>query len=183
MFRRSAGSLAFALLALLLAAAGAGASTTRTGRVWFPLNRLPLAHATKRGAATPSQTMQIGIGLKDPHAAAEQSLIAAQENPASAEYQHFLTPAQYDARFAVSRTSLDRTLAWLRGGGAQIQETSGARDFVEISATVTQIDKLFATTINRYEAKGVSFLANAGAPSVPAGLNVLTVMGLNTLVH
>jgi pseudomonalisin len=183
MFRRSAGSLALALLVALLAAAGAGARTAPTGRVWFPLDRLPLAHATKLGAAQPSQTMQIGIGLKDPRAGAEQALIAAQENPASPEYEHFLTPAQYDSRFAVSASYLHRTLAWLRAGGAQVQETSGARDFVEISATVSQISKLFQTTINRYEAKGTAFLANAGAPSVPAGLDVLTVMGLNTLVH
>ena len=183
MFRRSASWLALTALALLLMAAGAGASTARTSRIWFPLDRLPLAHAAKLGAAKPSQTMQIGIGLKDPHAAAEQTLMTAQQNPSSPQYDHFLTPAQYDSRFAVARTTFGRTLTWLRGGGAQILDTSGARDFVEISATVTQIDKLFDTSIGAYEAKGVRFLANASAPSVPAGLDVLTVMGLNTLVH
>ena len=183
MFRRSAGSLALTAFALLLLAAGAGASTGRPSRIWFPLDRLPLAHAAKLGAAKPSQTMQIGIGLKDPHAAAEQTLMTAQQNPSSPQYDHFLTPAQYDSRFAVARTTFGRTLTWLRGGGAQILDTSGARDFVEISATVTQIDKLFDTSIGAYEAKGVRFLANASAPSVPAGLDVLTVMGLNTLVH
>jgi len=183
MFRRSASWLALTALALLLMAAGAGASTARTSRIWFPLDRLPLAHAAKLGAAKPSQTMQIGIGLKDPHAAAEQTLMTAQQNPSSPQYDQFLTPAQYDSRFAVARTTFGRTLTWLRGGGAQILDTSGARDFVEISATVTQIDKLFDTSIGAYEAKGVRFLANASAPSVPAGLDVLTVMGLNTLVH
>jgi subtilase family serine protease len=183
MFRRSASALALTALALLLMAAGAGASTARTSRIWFPLDRLPLAHATKLGAARPSQTMEIGIGLKDPHAAAEQALMTAQQNPSSPQYDHFLTPAQYDSRFAVASTTFGRTLTWLRGGGARILETSGARDFVEISATVSQIDKLFDTSIGAYEAKGVRFLANASAPSVPAGLDVLTVMGLNTLIH
>jgi len=183
MFRRSASSVALTALALLVMAAAAGASTARTSRIWFPLDRLPLAHATKLGAAKPSQTMEIGIGLKDPHAAAEQALMTAQQNPSNPQYDHFLTPAQYDSRFAVARTTFGRTLTWLRSGGAQILDTSGARDFVEISATVSQIDKLFDTSIGTYEAKGVRFLANAGAPSVPAGLGVLTVMGLNTLVH
>ncbi len=181
MFRRSAGSLVCALLALL--AAATAASAARAPRIWFPMNRLPLAHATRLGAASPSQRMEVGVGLKDPHPAAEQALMAAQQNPASPQYHHFLTPALYDKRFAVSKTAFQRTLTWLRGGGATIVDTSGARDFVEVSATVSQLDQLFQTTIGSYEAHGVRFLANQSAPSVPAGLHVLTVMGLNTLIH
>ena len=181
MFRRSAGLLVCTLLGLL--AAATAASAARAPRVWFPMNRLPLAHATRLGAASSSQRMEVGVGLKDPHPAAEQALMAAQQNPASPQYHHFLTPAQYDKRFAVSKASYQRTLTWLRDGGATVLDTSGARDFVEISATTSQLDKLFQTTIGSYEAKGVHFLANQSAPSVPAGLHVLTVMGLNTLIH
>jgi pseudomonalisin len=64
-----------------------------------------------------------------------------------------------------------------------VLDTSGARNFIEISATVKQVDALFETRIGSYQAKGTSFLANSTAPSVPAGLDVLTVMGLNTLIH
>ena len=181
MSHRSSGSLALALLASLLCVASAAAASAP--RIWFPRDRLPLAHAARLGAAAPSQRMEIGVGLTDPHAAAEQALIAAQQNPASPQYGQFLTPAQYDSRFGVSSSSFARTLSWLRGGGARIVSTSGARDFVEISATVSQIDSLFQTSIGRYEARGVHFLANASAPSVLAGLHVLTVMGLNTLIH
>ncbi len=181
MFRRPAGSLVCALLVLL--AAATAASAARAPRIWFPMNRLPLAHATSLGAASSSQRMEVGVGLKDPHPAAEQKLMAAQQNPSSPQYHHFLTPAQYDKRFAVSKTTFQKTLSWLRGGGATVLDTSGARDFVEISGTVSRIDKLFGTTIGSYEAQGVHFLANESAPSVPAGLHVLTVMGLNTLIH
>ncbi|HEY6524643.1 MAG TPA: protease pro-enzyme activation domain-containing protein, partial [Solirubrobacteraceae bacterium] len=145
MFRRSAGSLVCTLLALLVAATAASAA--RAPRIWFPMNRLPLAHATRLGAASSSQRMEVGVGLKDPHPAAEDALMAAQQNPASPQYHHFLTPAQYDKRFAVSKTAFQRTLTWLRGGGATIVDTSGARDFVEVSATVSQLDQLFQTTI------------------------------------
>ncbi|HEX4008735.1 MAG TPA: S53 family peptidase [Solirubrobacteraceae bacterium] len=181
MFRRSAGLATLAVLALLLAAASASAA--RPSRTYFPLDHLPLAHATSLGAASPSQTMQIGIGLKDPNTAAEQALMAAQQNPAGPQYDHFLTPARYDARFGVARTTFSRALTWLRGGGATVIDTSGARDFIEIQATVAQIDKLFHVTIGGYQSQGVHFLANSAGPSVPAGLHVLTVMGLNTLVH
>src|SRR6185312_13226059 len=164
-------------------AAATAASAARAPRIWFPANRLPLAHATRLGAASPSQRMEVGVGLKDPHPVAEQALMAAQQSPASPQYHHFLTPAQYTRRFAVSKTAFRHTLSWLRGGGATVMDTSAARDYVEISAPVSAIDKLFQTTIGSYEAQGVHFLANQSAPSVPAGLHILTVMGLNTLIH
>jgi pseudomonalisin len=179
-------ALGLTLLALALVgcmgAASAGA-TTRTARVWFPRNRLPLAHATRLGAARPSQRMEIGIGFTDPHAAAENALAQAQSDPSSPDYHRFLTPGQFASRFAVSPATYAEALAWLRAGGATVMDSSSARDFVEISATVQQIDHLFDTEIGSYQARGTTFLANNSAPSVPAHLDVLTVMGLNTLIH
>jgi subtilase family serine protease len=180
--RRPARTLALSLAALLVSAATASAASP-SARVWFPGDRLPLAHATSLGAAAPTQRMEIGVGLKDPNTAAEQALLAAQQNPASSQYHRYLTPAEFNQRFAVSRATFASTLSWLRTGGAKVLDTAGARNFVEVSATVKQIDTLFQTKIGRYEAHGVRFLANASAPSVPRSLPVLTVMGLNTLVH
>lgn len=164
-------------------AARHGASTPHasTSRVWFPRDVLALGYATNLGAASPSQVMQIGIGLKAPNPSGEAALQRAQQNPASPEYQHFLTPAQFDSRFGVSKTTFSRMLAWLRSGGATVIETSGARNYVEISATVKQVDALFGTHENRYSVKGTNFLANDSAPSVPAHLDVLAIVGLNTL--
>jgi pseudomonalisin len=176
------GACAILILALGMTSAQAKQAKP-AARVWFPHNLLALNYATKLGAARPSQVLQIGIGLKDPHPAAEAAYLAAVQNPRSAQYRHFLTPAQFDSRFGASKAGLARVLSWLRAGGAHVRNTSGARNFVEFSATAKQVDKLFETKINRYSAKGTSFLANATAPSVPRGLGVLAIMGLNTLVH
>jgi pseudomonalisin len=171
------------LSALIVLAAAGTAEAKQSARVWFPHNVLALSYAHKLGPANPSQVMEVGIGLKDPRGGAENALVAAQQNPASPQYHHFLTPAQFDARFAVPSRTFSRVLAWLRGGGARVADTSGARDFVEIKATVRQLDALFQTRINRYSARGIEFLANASPPSVLRGLDVLAVMGLNTLQH
>ncbi len=158
------------------------ASTTR---VWFPHDVLALGYATNLGPASPSQVMSIGIGLKDPNPAGEAALARAEQNPASPNYQHFLTPSQFDSRFGASKAAFNRTLVWLKQGGATVLETSGARDYVEVNATVKQIDSLLRTRIDRYraKAKGITFLANSTPPSVPAHLNVLAIVGLNTLEH
>ncbi len=157
--------------------------TSSASRVWFPRNVLALGYATNLGAANPAQVMEIGIGLKSPNPAGEAALERAQSNPASSQYQRFLTPAQFDARFGVSGATFSRVLAWLRKGGARVIETAGAQNYVEISATVKQVDALFGTKEHRYEAKGVTFLANDSPPSVPRRLDVLAIVGLNTLEH
>ena len=178
---------ALAVVAFIPAAPAAAkrAATHRasTTRVWFPHDVLALGYATKQGAASPSQVMTIGIGLKDPNARGEAALARAEQNPASPSYQHFLTPAQFDSRFGVSKATFNKVLSWLKKGGAQIAESAGARNYVEFSATVKQVDALFGTHENRYSAKGTSFLANATPPSVPAHLDVLAIVGLNTLDH
>jgi subtilase family serine protease len=173
------------VLATVVATFGIGAATAQaqTARDWFPRNVLPLANATNESAAAASQVMQIGVGLKDPNPAGEQALIAAQQNPSSSQYHKFLTPAQFNSQFGVPDATFQQALSWLRGGGAKVISTAGAHNYVEVTATVAQVDQLFQTQINKYSAQGVSFLANATPPSVPAGLDVLTVMGLNTLQH
>jgi pseudomonalisin len=174
-------TLGAALLALSISAPAAIAK--QASRVWFPHNMLPLRHATNLGAPAPSRVMQLGLGLKDPHTAGELALLRAQETPGSSQFHRFVTPAQFNSRFGVSKTTFAGVLSWLHAGGADVLSTAGARNFVEISATVAQVDKLFQTHISSYVAKGVHFLANSSAPSVPARLDVLTIMGLNTLVH
>jgi pseudomonalisin len=177
------GAVIGVVIAMALAPAGAAARTHSKRRVWFPRDGLALGYATKLGSASPSQVMQIGIGLKDPRAGAEAALENAVENPGSPEYQHFLTPAQFDSRFGVSKPTLARVLAWLQHGGARVIETAGARNYVEISATAQQVDRLFGIHEARYRAKGVTFLANSSAPSVPAHLDIFDIVGLNTLEH
>ncbi|HEY7010269.1 MAG TPA: protease pro-enzyme activation domain-containing protein, partial [Jatrophihabitantaceae bacterium] len=173
------------VLAIVVATVGIGAATAQAqaARVWFPRNVLPLANATNEGPAPASHVMEIGIGLKDPNPAGERTLMAAQQDPSSSQYHKFLTPAQFNTQFGVADATFQQVLTWLRGGGANVIDTAGARNYVEVTATVGQVQQLFGTQINKYSARGVSFLANATPPSVPVGLDVLAVMGLNTLQH
>jgi subtilase family serine protease len=183
MSRRAAGILTLTTALLTLATSAPAATAKPASRVWFPRNMLGLRNATNLGAPAPSRVMQVGIGLKDPHTAAELGLLRAQQTPGSPEFHRFLTPAQFDSRFGVSKASFANLLAWLLAGGVHVLDTAGARNFIEISAAVSQVDKLFQTHISSYTAKGAHFLANSSAPSVPAHLDVLTMMGLNTLAH
>src|ERR1700676_3919135 len=87
--------------ALLAASAGgayaADASTKLGGHVakW-------VAKATKVGTADESQTVRLAAMLGFRNQEQLTSLIAQQSTPGSAEYNHYLTAAQFRQRFAPS---------------------------------------------------------------------------------
>lgn len=171
------------LVAPALAASGptpAGTAGTSggllTADVLPGLNLLPPA-----GPAPAGQVLQIGVGLALPDPSAVSDYQSAEYNPTSADYHKFLTPAEFASRFGVPATTYDRVLSWLQAGGLQVEQTTAAGDWVEASGTVAQLDRLLATSINRYSVKGVSFVANTVAPTVPTGDSIVSVVGLNTL--
>jgi pseudomonalisin len=156
---------------------GAGGSTETIAADVLPgLNLL-----APSGAAPAGQVLQIGVALALPDPSAVGAYVASEYDPSSPDYHRFLTPAGFAARFGVPAATYTRVLGWLRSGGLAIDETTAAGDWVEASGTVSQLDRLFGTTIDRYTTKGVTFLANTTPPSVPAGFSILSVVGLNTL--
>jgi pseudomonalisin len=137
--------------------------------------------ATLDGPAPANQTMRLDIAVNHPNVAGEQAAYTALYNPSSPTYHQFLTPAQYDAAFGVSQATATAVSSWLSGGGLDVFYQAPSNDLFEVSGTVAQIDALFQTTINRYNAGGISFLANPQEPAVPASLPIKSVIGLNTL--
>lgn len=131
-------------------------------------------------AVAPSTPMLVGLALSRPDSAGEKALYQRQYQPGSSDYRHFLTPAQFDARFGVPATTFARAVSWLRSGGLTVDTSSGSHDYLLASGTVDQVQRVFATTIRRFQIGTTSFLANTTAPSVPGNLPVLSVVGLNT---
>ena len=92
------------------AAAGSG-----TKLVPGYLNGLPLA--AHLGAAPSGRTLTVGVELQRPDPAGETALYQQMYQPGSAEYHHFLTPAQFNQRFGVAPAQTAAVRQWLTGGG------------------------------------------------------------------
>jgi hypothetical protein len=154
-------------------------ATVQSGTRLVPgyLNGLPLA--TRLGAAPASQTMSIGVALQRPNTAGELALYNQMYRRGSAEYHHFLTPAQFNHRFGVSATQTGAVSRWLAAGGLSIQTASG--DYFTARGTVAQLDRLLHVNIGRYTFKGKGFVANDAPPSVPDSLPVAGIAGLDTI--
>ncbi|HEX3607428.1 MAG TPA: S53 family peptidase [Candidatus Dormibacteraeota bacterium] len=133
------------------------------------------------GAPDPATVIHVGVGLAHPDPAGEAALLGALYDPQSPLFHHFLTPAQVAQRFGVAPAVRDTLTSWLTAGGLTVSHVGGAGDYVQATGTVTRVEQLFRTALATYTAQGRTFFANRSAPSVPSGLPVISVMGLNSL--
>ena len=188
---RTRKSLAVAVAALIVpslgygmeaAASAAPAKTPAAETRLFTANVLPgLSSASDLGAASPATRMSLVVGLARPNPGGEDQYLAAENNPSSPLYHHFLDANSFAAKFGVPAATRAAATSWLTSQGLRIDGVSAAGDTVAVSGTEAQVAATFKTSIRRFRTGARDFLANTSYPSVPAGLPVTTVVGLNTL--
>ena len=169
-YRMVAGLLAGAgVLALTAIAVPASAA---------PQGRHPLHGSTPRwlhqardlGATSASQQVSFGVLLAMHDQAGAVATLQAISDPASASYGHWLSNAEFDARYAPASSDVAAVQGWLRSEGFQVTKTLPSGMYVEASGSVAQVEKTFATTLNNYSYQGQTVRANATELSLPAGI-------------
>jgi subtilase family serine protease len=113
--------------------------------------------------------------------AALEKLLAEQQDPDSPNFQKWLSPEQYAARFGISSDDLAKVSAWLQGQGLTVKGYSRARTRIFFSGTAAQVENVFHTELHQYQVNGGLRFANATEVSVPAALSslMLGVRGLD----
>ena len=137
MVRRSTVALiAATATGLALAVPVAAAQPARPACSPSPRTCLPgLAHATDLGPAAAGTPMQLVVTVQRPNVTGEKSLLAAEHNPASASYQHFLTPSQFAAGFGVPASQRSAVANFLTAGGLTVDSVSTAGDVYSVHGT------------------------------------------------
>ncbi len=107
-----------------------------------------------------------------------EAFLARQQDPASPDFHHWLTPEEYGYRFGVSQADIDRITAWLAGRNLKVISVPPSRNSIVFTGGVRDVEKAFGTEIHRYTVKGVKHFANATAPRLPATLD-----GMVTAIH
>jgi subtilase family serine protease len=146
---------------------------------------------TRTRAATGSEPVADGLALarlaltlrRTPERqAAFDALLQAQQDPASPDYQRWLTPAEVGARFGASQNDIDAVTAWLRSQGLVVDALSASRTRLRFSGDAAHVAKAFGTGLAwRVEGKRRR-VATTDLPSIPAALAdvVVGVVGLDT---
>jgi hypothetical protein len=137
-------------------------------------NTHPLARAQyDQGKADPSLKLERITMMFQPTAAQQadlDALLAAQQNPTSASFHKWLTPAQYGDRFGIAQADLDKAAAWLQAHGFVVVETPPSRNLVVFNGTAAQVESAFHTEIHNYATRDRKFYANSAEPSIPSAL-------------
>ena len=111
-----------------------------------------------------------------------QTLIAAQQDPASPLYHQWLTPEEFGARFGAAPSEISAVEAWLQQHGFAVERVSRSQDRIIFSGSVGQVESTLATELHYYTENGETHFAPALDLSIPAALEpvIESVTNLST---
>ncbi len=114
--------------------------------------------------------------------AALRAALTAVSTPGSASYRHFLTPAQYRARYEPTAAAVAAVSAWLRSAGLRITGVEASHRYVSAGGSVAAAERAFGAKLNIYRHAGTLVRAPSSNARVPADVagSVLGVTGLST---
>ncbi len=154
-------------------------------RVTLSGNTRPEANAKNdRGAVSDNQAldgMQLLLQRPAGKELALEKRIRAIHDRTSPEFHHWLTAAEFGAKYGVASEDVANVTAWLEAHGFQVNGVSPSRLMIDFSGTAGQVRDAFHTEIHNLEVRGVHHIANMSDPQIPAALApaVAGVVSLN----
>lgn len=129
-----------------------------------------------------STPLLILVTFRESNAAQLGQFLEALSRPRSPEYHHYLTAAQFDARYGGSPMAYRALINFVQGEGASRITTFADRLTLTFEATPTQIHDIFHVSIARFQMGDRQYFAPLGTPMLPASLvtSVAAVEGLST---
>jgi subtilase family serine protease len=178
-----AGMLTAAPALAATATTTASATATASTAARTPLTDTHPSWATSSSdagavASSALQTARVYLAGTDP--AGLVTYATSVSTPGSADYQHFLTPQQFQTRFGATTAQQNAVANWLTSTGLHV--TTVTAHYIGFSGSASAVQSAFRTTLHAYRTSTGTEQAPATAVSVPAALapDVLTITGLTT---
>lgn len=149
---------------------------------------LAAAAATATGAVAQAQAVApaaqlhvtVTLAPRDPGALA--AYVTAISTPGSPDFRRYLTPAQFRARFGATSTEIGDVREALRARGLAPGPASRGGLSIPVTATATQLEHAFVTSLRRLTFSGRrTAIAATAAPALPASAAgaVQSIVGLD----
>ena len=175
--------LAATLLLLPQAALSQALSTAASS------SQLPLA--VRNGSATLTQhydankLLRVTISLRPPHMVQERQLIDQLHDKTSPMFHKWLSPEEWDARFAPSAEDEQAVVDWANGQGLTVSHRYPDRLLVDVVASAGALENAFHVTINNYSLGGDTYYSNDREPQLPSSIAgaVQAVLGLDNFLR
>ncbi len=166
-------------LVVSLAPLGAVAASPRPAAGLSGLQATIRQHEVAAVAKSAKVSFELVLHLRN--AAGAQALLKAVSTPGSRSYRHYVTTAQWEARFSPTAHAVKSARNWLRSQGFRVGATSKDRITISASGTASQVEKAFGTGLAYYKVRGHSIRLTTGTASVPRAISGIAVgaMGLD----
>jgi len=130
-----------------------------------------------------SKPVHVALSLNLRNVDELEAFLKAVNDPTSAQFRHFLTPAQFKARYAPTDAQVAQVQAHLRQAGFTNVNVSPNNMLVEADGNANTVNAAFRTHMRTFAYGGKQRIANDSAVQVPAALGgiVDSVLGLQNL--
>ncbi|HTP85419.1 MAG TPA: S53 family peptidase [Bryobacteraceae bacterium] len=108
---------------------------------------------------------------RSPEAEAEaEEFLASQQDPQSANYHHWISPAEFGERFGAAQADIDAVTEWLRSKGFAVNQVHPNRLLIDFSGSAGQVRGAFHAEIHHLEVEGRPHIGNMTDPEIPEAL-------------
>jgi subtilase family serine protease len=168
-----------ALFFLLITTATAAERQTLQGHVPAAVAKFGL-QPVGRLPATNRISLAIGLALRNRPALT--NLLQQLYDPASTNFHQYLSSEQFTEQFGPLEADYQKVLQFARTNGLTVVTTFSHRQLVEVSATVSDIEKAFQVNLRTYQhpTEPREFFAPDVEPSVDAGVPIQAISGLSS---
>ncbi|HEY3752554.1 MAG TPA: protease pro-enzyme activation domain-containing protein [Pseudonocardiaceae bacterium] len=134
------------------------------------------------GAVAAGQQVSVAISLKLHNTAQLAAFDTAVSTPGSAEYGHYLTPAQFAAQFGPTAADVTQVRQFLTSEGLTVTSVSGNRQVVDAAGPANKVAAAFHTSLSNYTQGARHYFANDSAVSLPSTVATF-VQGVSGLTN
>ena len=99
-----------------------------------------------------------------------REFLAEQQELASPNYHHWLTPAEMGERFGLSVHDIATLTLWLQSQGLHVNWVSPSRTFIGFGGTAGALGRAFHTELGTYQTNGAQRISPSSDPMIPRAL-------------
>jgi subtilase family serine protease len=135
-----------------------------------------------RSPRTNQLSLVLGLPLRNQQALDE--LLGQLYDPANTNYHRYLTSTQFAEQFGPSETDYQSLIRFAESNGLSVVGTHPNRTLLNVSGSVSQIEKLFHVNLLIYQhpTEPRTFFAPDAEPSLDLDLPLLSVSGLDNFI-
>jgi len=134
------------------------------------------------GRLPANQMMQFSMVLPLRHAPELENFLQDIYDPTSPNYRHYVTPAEFAARFGPSQEDYDALMQFAKASGFQIVDGSREGRSVQLKGTVGAVEKALHVTMGVYQhpTESRTFFAPDREPTADLPFRLWAVTGLDS---